>query len=283
MKAVIARSLYAVLVLSIPIGAAHSLAEAQSWPNEPSGSTLVTDWSFPSITGSGWGGLASPYEAIITDPTAKVSPQTALQITFPTGFGGGASPASVGYEHPEIIGTVRELYVGLWWKVSNPWQGHNSGVNKILYLTQAWGTCGPSQQQQVLTMFGTNAPASTGPFRLRFTNEFVSIAASYNLEPNVNNPPVELGTWHQLEFYRKLSSTTSSQDGILRWWMDGTLVGNYTTINDSQCPFLGLYLAPTWGGVADVKTETDYYWYNRVRISLPNGSSLATPTGLTVR
>jgi hypothetical protein len=282
MKAV-GRLIAAVVLTGLTVIAISSRVQAQVWPNEPPGSTVLTDWGFPALTGSGWGGNPSPYKTIVSDGSSLANTPTALQITFPTGFTGGVAPATVGYEHPEVFTTARELYVGLWWKPSNPWQGHNSGVNKVLYLSQYGGVCGSQLQQQVLTMFGVNAPSSAGPFRMRFTNEFM-IAPTYNLEPNVNgNLMVGLGVWHQIEIYRKLSTTSSSKDGVLRWWLDGTLAGNYTTVNDSQCPFLGLYLSPTWGGVADVKRETDYFWYNRVRISQPSGSSIANPTSLTVR
>ena len=47
-------------------------------------------------------------------------------------------------------------------------------------------------------------------------------------------------------------------DGIIRWWMDGVLVGNYTNVkfpNDNG--FVEYQISPTWGGnTGDIKTET---------------------------
>ena len=46
-------------------------------------------------------------------------------------------------------------------------------------------------------------------------------------------------------------------DGIIRWWMDGVLVGDYTNVkfpNDNG--FVEYQISPTWGGnTGDVKTE----------------------------
>jgi hypothetical protein len=30
-------------------------------------------------------------------------------------------------------------------------------------------------------------------------------------------------------------------------------------------------LSPTWGGVGDTKSETDYFWFDHVHISRPGG------------
>ena len=248
---------------------------ATAWPNEPAGSTLITDYAFsdplplgnsmPVGNGTGWainnGGLAS----MVSDPTAPYSPLNVGQWSYPTGFAGGSAPATMGYASSNLA-NARDLYFGIWWKPSNPWQGHASGVNKILFIEQYGGACGNNLQNQVLTMYGQSEP-----YLLRMTNEFM-IAPTYNLNPNVNNPAVTLGVWHRLEIHRKLSNTSSSQDGILQWWMDGTLVGNYSNINDPQCPFDSLSFSPTWGGVGDTKAENDYYRYDHVHISQFTGT-----------
>jgi hypothetical protein len=50
--------------------------------------------------------------------------------------------------------------------------------------------------------------------------------------------------------------------------MDGQLLGSYTGV---PMPSVGLseyHLDPVWGGCCDPgKTETDYYWFDHIRIS----------------
>jgi len=88
------------------------------------------------------------------------------------------------------------------------------------------------------------------------------------MAPNVTATPVALGQWHRIEWYVKYATTGSSRDGVTKWWMDGVLQGSYT---DLQTPgdagFSEYQLAPTWGGLYSVKSETDYYWFDHAHIS----------------
>jgi hypothetical protein len=55
---------------------------------------------------------------------------------------------------------------------------------------------------------------------------------------------------------------------VIRWWLDGGLVGDYTTVRyPHDAGFIEYQLSPTWGGVGDVKRETDSYRFNRSYIS----------------
>lgn len=246
-------------------------AQAQTWPNEPTGFQVLTDWGFSSETlPSGWGSNAPLH--IVSDPSAPLSASSVEQMTYQIGFSGGGGPNNIFYPLPH----PREVYIGYWWKPSNPWQGHNSEVNKINFLfgsdmTWAW----------VMDMFGPPG----GPYGYIMTNSssvvdnthitgaFGSGIGSRNFSPNVAGVPATLGTWHRIEQYIKMSSTTTSRDGIVRWWVDGRLLGNYTNVNTDQSPLGEFQFAPTWGGVGDVKTETDYFWYDHVHLSLPNGGA----------
>ena len=57
-------------------------------------------------------------------------------------------------------------------------------------------------------------------------------------------------------------------DGVIRWWLDGALVGDYTKVRyPHDTGFIEYQISPTWGGIGDVKRETDYYRFNRSYIS----------------
>ena len=73
------------------------------------------------------------------------------------------------------------------------------------------------------------------------------------MPPNATATPVTLGEWHRIEWYLKNATTTTSRDGVTRWWLDGILQGDY---RDLQTPdntgVIEYQLAPTWGGVVAV-------------------------------
>src|SRR5216683_58126 len=234
-----------------------------TWPNDPlslgvAGWILVTDYGLtdPLPVGAGvrlsggWGidnqsGLATR----ITDPTAPApaSPPYVAQYTYPIGFVAGDSPAGVYYE-PLPTG-INELYIGFYWKPSNPWQDHPAG-NKIAFQFAGGGGAGG----QTFIMMTT--PSHTLRPTLEFTTDL-----GRNLEPNVNQTAISLGQWHLIEWYMNKATHT------MKWWLDGVLQGNYTNVNYPANQFDTFTLDPTWGGIGGTKTETDYYWYDHVRLT----------------
>jgi hypothetical protein len=228
------------------------------WPHEPAGFVPYTDWSLTTLAASGWNTVNSNgYAAIVSDAAAPVSAPTVGQWKYPVGFAGGTAPATMYYPLPTPFD---EGFVGFAWKASNPWQGHLSYVNKIMFLQSRNASCG----NLYMTMYGPPG----GPYDLRVAPEW----GNWNwLTPNATNVPVSLGAWHKIELYFKYN-TAGQSNGIVRWWMDGTPVGNYTNLSFHPSGCFGEYqLSPTWGGVTDAKTETDYFWYDHVYISKPGG------------
>jgi hypothetical protein len=228
------------------------------WPHQPSGFSTLTDWAMNALTGSGWNIVnSSGYATITADGAAPMSAPNVGQWRYPTGFGGGSAPATMYYPLPPAF---NEGFVGITWKPSNPWQGHSSYVNKIFFLLG--GACG----NLIPIMYGPPG----GPYQLRVAPEWGNWSW---LTPNVNNVPVALGAWHKIELYFKYN--TGGANGVVRWWMDGTLIGDYSNISfpASGC-FAEFQFSPTWGGVGDTKSQTDYFWFDHAFISVPS----ATPS-----
>jgi uncharacterized protein YjdB len=234
-----------------------------TWANEPAGFRTWSDVNWSSLTPTGWswsfgqGGNGT----LTTDATAPISPASVLQIKFPQGFtGSGTEPAKVVLDDPGSAARPTELFVGFAIKVSNPWQGHSSGVNKILFLDTGSGS-----DALVVEMFGTQAP-----YHLRFAA--FELGATENrswLDQNVTNPEFTLGLWHTVEIYCKYGTSSTSYDGIVKAWFDGVLVMNYTDINFADNGFGEQQLSPTWGGTdnTQTKTENDYYWIDDLHFS----------------
>ncbi|HMJ59291.1 MAG TPA: hypothetical protein VK467_09145, partial [Gemmatimonadales bacterium] len=166
----------------------------------------------------------------------------------------------------------REMYFGYRWRASLPWQGHPSGVNEISFVLA----------QDNILVLQMNGPPE-GPFHLIVTTEFTTsnghLANSWGDDPGARqlggnvkggNYVVTEGRWYDIEGYFRMSTTSTSRDGIVRWWVNGTLVGDYTSVNfDAANPFTEFQFSPTWGGIGGSKTEEDYFWYDHVRLSVP--------------
>jgi len=223
-----------------------------SWPNEPAGLTVRTDWgldqtpptSTAPIAGSpGWGigldGTGSVQLAL--DPGAPLSPANVYDFVFPQGMLEGTAPGSVYYTN---LGTG-EVYAGFWWKASSPFDLGPDG-NKIAFLFNGAG----GQQFLILLPDGRLhvLPEYPGDFRWR--------------DPNVNATVVTLGVWHRVEWYCQLAT------GTLKWWLDGVLQGSYSDVRNANS-FDQFEFSPTWGGNSGArKAETDHYWFDHVHLSI---------------
>ena len=219
-----------------------------TWAHEPSGWSFASEDPFDSLKENGWDVVwnSAGNASIVSDPTAPYSPNSVLQMAYPVGFAGGSGPANVWRPLPSLT----RIYSGFYWKASDPWQGHSSNVNKILFMF-------PSSGGDIyITMYGPPG----GPYQLRVLPQFTGLPSNW-LVPNVNNVPVTVGTWHKIEW------VIDYNGGVVQWWMDGVMIGNYSNVAMPSGPMIEYKINPTWGGVGDTKTENDYFRYDHIRVS----------------
>jgi hypothetical protein len=72
-----------------------------------------------------------------------------------------------------------------------------------------------------------------------------------------------------LKLYFKRSSTPTTADGIIRWWINGVLRGDYTNIRWPTVNFETWRFSPTWGGVGDTLACDGYWWVDHLYVSRP--------------
>lgn len=219
------------------------------WPHEPSGLTPVSDQSWSSLSILNWL-LQFGTATISLDPTAPLSPPGVLKITYPIGFVGGAAPGTEMLTMPRLT----TVFVGTWWKASDPWQGHPSNSNKIQYLFADGGG------SMAMIMYGSPG----GPYEMRVFPDWHGAW----LTPNVTNVPVTMGAWHRIEWLVQYGPPGTSGSGIVRWWIDGQLVGDYSNVTLAPTPLSAYKIAPVWGGAETVtKTELDFFEYDHTYVS----------------
>jgi len=239
------------------------------WPNEPQGFVPISDYGFDDtipatdnavpLGTSRWHVQWNPVGngVRIADRGAPLSPPAVYQVKYPVGFVDGSAPSTV--EFP-LSPPLTELYWGFWWKPSNPFQSHRSGVNKIAFI---WTPSGSTD----LLYFDL----SPNPWRIRCMNDLYTghgPSAGARLEPNITRTVITLGEWHRIEVHVRYS-TRDQADGILKWWVDGVLNGVYADLKMTQDGgFDHVSFSPTFGGnERDRKRQTDYYWFDHTHIS----------------
>ena len=245
-----------------------------SWPHEPPQFELISDYGFDDpiavtpdelpLGGSSWFVQRNPvgngFQA--TDSAAPLSAPSVYQVTYPIGFLSGLTPSTLQYY---LIPGRPELYWGLWWKPSNPFQSDGSGVNKIVFL---WTQTVSGNATDLLYF-----DLSPNPWRIRAMNDLIAgngPTAGQRLEPNVDTTEIALGEWHRIEIYAKYSVGPVA-NGVLMWWVDGRLNGWYRNLKMAPDDgFRYLQIAPTFGGnTGDLKLQTDHYWFDHIRVSRP--------------
>jgi hypothetical protein len=268
----------AALLLLVP-----ECAMAQgAWPNEPAGSTVISDFDFSDRGGGSPSQFVPVFPAggqIIDDPTAPLSPGKVLYCWWNHGAGTGNCPV------PTLIFPEKEeIFVGFWVKPSNPFTGWPNCINKTgniftqeaiiwLHLVKCAAN-GIPQQGPYISDVAISHPALQN-----------AQAGGYGDSPGSRVFPgkdlTRLGEWHQVEIYAKKSTTRTSADGILRYWINGVLQADMTNINlDSG--FTQVQFTQSWDQPDMARPNAfDYYYYDHVYVSAPNCPDGCPLTGNT--
>ncbi len=245
------------------------------WANEPAGANVLLDCNFSSTPGAC--GILDVYGSGIpvSDGTAPVSPSGAVKALLPAYAGQGGM--QLVYTAPQ---TNREMFVGFTWRTNPQFQGRIV-INKLFFIM------GPGVQG----FFGMFSPPGSRTMQMSWSHNSQGIDNSHtcaldlglSCNPNVGPSLVTIGQWTKVEAYLKASTTATSRDGILRWWINGVLSGNYTNINYAQNGLNAWQWNNTWDGAQDmgVSNTVDWeHWLDHVHISIPNGgTSTDSPPG----
>ena len=104
------------------------------------------------------------------------------------------------------------------------------------------------------------------PYRIGVNTEWAPYGQRIWL-PNLTTTYVNPGEWHRLEFYYRWETTPGiSGDGIIRWWVDGVLNGNYTNIHYPASSFIEFQYAPT---LQNPPPAEQYMYVDHTYVSVP--------------
>lgn len=262
-------TIMAVLTVCAGFFSAQHSHAAGVWTNEPAGANVLVDCNFSSTPGAC--GILDVYGSSISvsDNTAPVSPSGGIKgLLYAFSPQGGMQLI---YSTPK---PVREMYVGLTWRTNPQFQGRIV-QNKLFFIR------GNSLGNGYFGMW--NTPGSrTMKFEWGHNTSGLDNSHTCALDSGLwcyaNSGPsmITLGQWAKVEVYQKASTTATSRDGILRWWINGVLGGNYTNLNYAPSGLTEWQWNNTWDGAQDMGTSNTVdweHWLDHVHISVPNGGA----------
>lgn len=216
---------------------------------------LLTLNTGDSVQPSGWF-LEDPdhHLSVVTDASAP-SPPHALQFVFPQGFHGGSGPGQFKYgTESHMLNLSQEIAVSYYFWVGPTWHSFE-GVKHFYVFQERF----PDRHATFVAMNGKD----NGPFRLKVVSE--DFDASYY--PNVKNTTLVPNTWYHIQLYLKKSSSAGAPDGIVRWWVNGQLNGNYTNAKLYSDPFSEVRFDPIWESFSYLtKAATEYMRFDDVEV-----------------
>jgi hypothetical protein len=231
-----------------------------SYANQPAGATTITERRFDAVAEDGWPSpiLANGGTAAITmDPAAPKSPDSVMQVTYPTGYPAGTTPFD---QSVRTGGNYTQFYGSVWLKYSSGFAVDNAGILKILYI---WG----DDEMPSLCLCVNNYSGGNGNFTPQLG---LQDATNVNLVPNVSGQVgygFPTGQWVRLEFFLQMN-TPGNSDGIAKVWANGVLVSNYTNVNyiagSTQHYWWKYELAPYWGGAGGTVATPQYVWFDHL-------------------
>lgn len=223
------------------------------WPHEPAGLT--------TLHATGWeDGTLGPWTVYNQEPSkvirivpvtdSPIGEKNVLEIAYAAGHQGGG-----GAEARLELGAARptELFVGYYVQVNPLWQGHSSGINKMVFLADG------AQDGTFSAIWYEMYGFGQSPLGLYVVNQSAG-GAGY-----VDARSLSLfarGIWHQVEIYQR-----QGQPGLLQVWVDGVLVLNRPDVVTRVAPFDAVAISGIWGGVGDSKAQNDFMRFDRIRVS----------------
>ncbi|HRC25194.1 MAG TPA: hypothetical protein PLJ07_14125 [Nitrospira sp.] len=247
------------------VGAQHSHA-AGVWTNEPAGASVVMDCPFNSVGGCG---IFDAYSSsqIASDSSAPISPGSTVKSSiYPGNSAGGMQ---LNYQTSQLN---REMYVGLMWRTNPQFQGRPVG-NKTFFIR------GPGSNGVFLF---NNAALNNGSGSMIFAHNTGGLDNSHACAldsglacyPNVGPGILTVGTWTKLEAYIKASTTSTSRDGIVRWWVNGVPAGSYTNLNYGAGGLNEWAWSETWDGwVNPLPTVEWNHFIDHLHVSVGGGGA----------
>lgn len=231
-----------------------------TWPNMPVGAQVLLDYDFNKSTMLA-SNVFDAYNSTIsgTDGTAIVSPSSVVITRIVAGAVTGG--AEIHWTAPS---TCTDLFVAMSWRTNAAFRGRPQH-DKMFFVR------GPGTN----SYFGmrSNPGAAQRAFGWGHNTSGLDNTHTMGDEglwafPNAGPSLITIGQWTRLETYIKKSTTNTSRDGIVRWWVNGVLGGNYTNVNYGALGLNEWVWSETWDGALNPPANVDWeHWLDHLFIA----------------
>ncbi len=242
---------------------------AGTWPNLPSGMTVILNEPFSNSLSSIWQNYYNT-QSFANISSAPLSPPTVFDsylAAFSTqGNGQWGVPCN----------GAREVYFGTWWSTNADFQGIANNGNKMISFHSPNGGGnsflfwrGLPYAARTITWLNQTGPYGNADIAGSSWDGDAD-GRSGVIFPNLNFNAATMTAgsgWYRLEVYLKCSSTTSTPDGILRWWVNGVPCGNFSYRYAGSAGISTVQINHTWDGSPifappsrDWSKEWHHYW-----------------------
>lgn len=252
-----------VLIVGLP-----AVADAQ-FANRPSGLSTIYDCPYT--------GTMCPYSRASNDRfenvystqafdnfgNAPLSPPSVMKSFVAA----GAATNTGNGQWINHLPNVRQLFFATWWNTNAAFAGWPNNTNKMLFARN------PAIDNNFLVWQGPQGSCKTLKWynQAQYANNHLPNTFGMNypidgtgwFEPNQGNSgTVCAGAgWKKIEVYLSVSTTTTSRDGVIKWWLDGVLIGHHTGVNLTPNGITEFQVNHTWdGGDRGSTTEWAHYW-----------------------
>jgi hypothetical protein len=204
--------------------------------DQPDGLAPFNAQPWNAMTANRWNYLrrtSSKDDAIVADATAPFSPPSVLRIVFTRDMKRDHEPSV----HFTGLPKAKEVYAVWWMKLSPNWTCSPAGCGKIAFLF--------SDEANGAGITYSNLAGADG-------SHYINIATTWPAhgykfwEPNVATTPVYDDQWYRIAWYERWASGPDAADGIIRWWVNDVLNGDYRSVRFPLIPgFIEFQYAPT--------------------------------------
>ena len=226
------------------------------WPGqpplqEPAGFRPVSDVDWATLKPKDWDYLrrtSSKHDDICQD-SGGGGMRSALRIIFTPDMRPNTEPSV----HWIGLPFVNAVYAAWSVRLSPNWTSSPAGGGKITFLHTPMG--------QVYTGFF----GSTAPHHVSVNTEWAPYGQLI-WDPNVTTTPVTYDRWYRIEWYMKWESVPGAGDGVMRWWVNGVLNGDYRNVRYPIGGFSQFEFAPT---LQNPPPQEQYMYVGHTYISTP--------------
>ena len=243
---------------------------AAEHPNEPAGFTKITERAFSAKEEDGWTESGDSRYTIETDATAPQSPSNVGRMRFQAGFTGGVPPGRTSKEG----WANSHVYLHFWYKFSSGWQGHDSTINKIGFLTDA--STGGGGDPLAITVRGKDSNTLTIRVTIQnsdpevTTTNFDWNTGGNGVAPTEAQAEIVRGSWHDIEIEFK-ADTPGSSNAEIHLWNNGVKILQFTGLKmvhaGADGNFDSLRWQPIWGGVDDTVVTEQFNYMDHAYMS----------------